>query len=192
MKGQPGQAGHIALTEEGLTRVLRAAVGGANDTIAQLNSVLPSLGGQIGSQQAILTEANATIARLSAENAELRAASLERDRVLRVIELEREKLRLEDARKGELMMLARQIGGGVMHHLATSQRALGAQSGHCASEANTEGRQPGIKDLGMRLFTSLKPETVAAIRADAGDELLAALLRALMADENTIATNQGE
>jgi len=190
MKGAAGQ-GQIGLSEESLTRILRAAVTGANDTIAHLNAVLPSLGGQIGLQQQILSDANTTIARLSAENAELRAANLERDRMLRLIELEREKLRMEDGRRGELMQLARQIGGGVLHHLATSQRALGLQTVEAGPDGDSGAKPPGLKQIGMKLFTSLKPETVAAIREDAGDDLLAALLRALMADDQPTEPIQG-
>ena len=169
-----------AIPSEMLDRLIKSAVGGANQTIELLNSTLPMMGAQIASQQALLTEANATIARLSSENAELRTASLERDTVLQRLNVELEKIRLADKRKGEMLGLAQKTVNGVLQHMAASGRALPPGP----SQPQSEGLQGlSVKALGMRLFTSLRPETIAAIRQDSGDELVAALLRAFMAED---------
>jgi hypothetical protein len=161
--------------DDSIARLIKTAVGGANDTLTIVNTLISTQAQTLASQQTLLGEANSSIARLSTENADLRAASLERDRIMRTLEVELERIRLADGRKGEVIALARQLGGGVLHHMST--RALPAP-------ANNEPSEPlSIRDLASRLVASLRPETVVAVRQDAGDELVGTLLRALASEE---------
>jgi hypothetical protein len=160
--------------EEAITKLIKTAVGGAHDTIAMTNNTIAGHSQVIVTQQQLLMAVNAEIARLSAENAELRRASLERDRVMAMVEVERERMQLSDKRMLEMLRLAKDLGINIITHAMTPPPAPAElPSANGGSEAET------LKDIAHRLVRSLSKETITAIRAEAGDETVAALLRAI-------------
>ena len=158
------------LDDESILRLIKTAVGGAHDTIALTNSTISGQTEVITKQQAILMAANAEVARLSGENAELRRASLERDRVVAMVDVERERMQRSDRRLSEMLHFAKDLGINILTHAMTHapQAPVELPAGETAAEVENP------KGIAHRLVMSLSKETIATIRAEAGDELVAA------------------
>lgn len=160
--------------DEAITRLIKTAVGGAHDTIAMTNNTIAGQTQVIASQQALLMTVNAEISRLSGENGDLRRASLERDRVMAMVEIERERMQLSDKRMTEMLRLAKDLGVSVITHALTPALPPAAEL-----PAGNAPEMENLKDIAHRLVLALSKETITAIRAEAGDETVAALLRAI-------------
>src|SRR5689334_12973866 len=123
--------------DETVARIVKASIGGTADSIAILNQSLQALTQTIGHQQTLLAEANNTVQRLTTDNAELRAASTERDRIMKSLDIELEKVRLADRRKGEMLQLCKVLGAQALQYIQ-GVRALPPPSSQPqpASESN--------------------------------------------------------
>lgn len=178
--------------DDSIARLVKTAVGGANETIAQSNSTIHTLSGTIAELSKLLADANQTIARQNAEIGELKKQNSDGDRLARLMDLELEKEKLADRRKGEMIKLATRIGDTTLFHVMRSKELPAANPSPGSQKAevvDTEQKpdetqqKTSVSDLAARLVASLKPDTIALIRRDAGDDLVKALLRALATEE---------
>jgi hypothetical protein len=176
---------------EDVARLLEQTSRPFSNFLAQATGMLETSARALSDQEGRVGRLYAQIDGLQRENAELRGATVEAERLKQEVALKREELAEKARAKEALLRTAREVGGCVIAELAAARRAR--EGGASLPTARTlQGvvldlvaslQTETVERVAVELLEALTPETLERVTAEAGPALLFELSQLLQAQK---------